>query len=491
MKNTEFSNIKNMNEVVTYIAPANPAGRQLMDKLSSQGAKVVGLVDNIKVGEGIFHPYQLGSSSEVIVANGSFQSVVAEQLIKNGLNIKQVKTLSEKGDVSHYSRSAMVRFRSVMTDVLISFIKLLRRIPYRHRRVYYAESFVDANVLVTYTKNIEDNKKSKRDYPVLVVDKLSSAPNELNAISFEQQPLIAFFHLLFARSFVVDHEYQSLIFSALRSSVPVIQLWHGLPYKHLSGNSHYPNINDACFISSSNWFNKEIFSKIFNSKRFLGVGYPRNDVFFQTREQRCWINSEPLSVLENTISRTGQIIIYAPTYRDSQDNNYPLNLAEINDWCIQHNCSFILKYHPFIYRTVTENMGISATDQLLVLPEFSHIYIFPNGKNVYPWLAEATMLITDYSSIAFDFMLSGKPILYYQFDKQNYETIRGKPLVGDDVFIKGEVVAHFDELLPLMTESIQAIDKRTVSCQKMPINDQLEVCTEQILVILDEIEERE
>ena len=484
----EFSNIKNMNEVVTYIAPANPAGRQLMDKLSSQGIKVVGLVDNIKVGESIFHPSQLDSSSEVIVANGSFQSVVAEQLIKNGLNIKQVKTLSEKGNLSHYSRSVKVKFRTVMTDVFISFITLLRRIPYRHRRVYYAESFVDANVLVTYINDIENHKKSSNARPVLVVDNLKSVPKELNAISIANQPITAFFHMLFARSFVIDHEYQSLIFSALRSSVPVIQLWHGLPYKHLSGNSHYPNINDACFISSSNWFNKEIFSKIFNSKRFLGVGYPRNDVFFQTREQRCWINSEPLSVLENTISSTGQIIIYAPTYRDSQDNNYPLNLAEINDWCIQHKCSFILKYHPFIYRTVTENMGISATDQLLALPEFRHIYIFPNGKNVYPWLAEATMLITDYSSIAFDFMLSGKPILYYQFDKQDYETIRGKPLVGDDVFIKGKVVTHFDELFFAMENVLHTESDFVIDSQKSLVNDQFQACTESILMQLDVIE---
>jgi CDP-glycerol glycerophosphotransferase (TagB/SpsB family) len=294
--------------------------------------------------------------------------------------------------------------------------------------------------------------------------------------------------MLFARSFVIDHEYQSLLFSTLRTSVPVVQLWHGLPYKHLSGNSHYPNINDACFISSSNWFNKEIFEQIFNSKRFLGIGYPRNDVFFQTQEERCWVNSEPLSVLKNTINITGEIIIYAPTYRDSQDNNYPLNLAEINDWCIKHQCSFILKYHPFIYRTVTEKMGISATEQLIALPDYSHIYIFPNGKNVYPWLADAVMLITDYSSIAFDFMLSGKPILYYQYDKEEYESIRGKPLVGDDVFINGKVVTKFDELLLTMENVLRVESEQMPKKKKSPINDQLQACTEKILMQLALIE---
>ncbi len=475
----------NINPSEMYVAPANPAGRQLMKKLKAKGLNIVGLMDNIKVGEGILSPSQPTRSFTVIVASGGFQLNVAEGLINNGLDIEQIQIASKQEYISQYSRSFTRLLRAKLTTIFVLAIKLLRLIPYRHCRVYYAESFVDANILILYAKDLASNKNA-----VLIVDKPSAISGELNAISIKRQPLLAFFSMLFARSFIIDHEYQSLLFSTLRGSVPVVQLWHGLPYKHLSGNAHYRNINDACFISSSTWFNERVFRKIFNSKQFSSIGYPRNDVFFQKKTQRCWLNSEPLATLEKTIKNTGQIIIYAPTYRDSQDNNYPLNLVDINVWCQQHGCSFILKYHPFIYRTMMENMGISDTDELLQLPKFSHIYIFPNGKNVYPWLADAAMLITDYSSIAFDFMLSEKPIVYYQFDKAEYQKIRGEPLITDDIFINGVVVTTFAQLLPAMTHSLQSAADPKEKRNKLIMNDQHQACSPAILALVNEIEQQ-
>ena len=480
-----LANNMNSNTCEIYIAPANPAGRQLMQKLKSKGLNIVGLMDNIKVGDGILSPSQPTRAFKVIVANGGFQLNVAEDLINNGLSIKQIKIASKQEDISQYSRSFTRLLLAKLTTIFVLSIKLLRLIPYRHSRVYYAQSFVDANILVLYAKDLQRNKNA-----VLIVDKPNAASSDLNAISIKRQPLLAFFSMLFARSFIIDHEYQSLLFSTLRGSVPVVQLWHGLPYKHLSGNSHYPNINDACFISSSSWFNESVFRKIFNSKQFSSIGYPRNDVFFQHKSQRCWLNSEPLSTLEKTIKNTGPIIIYAPTYRDSLDNNYPLNLIEINAWCQQHDYSFILKYHPFIYRVITENMGIAATTQLMTLPRLSHVYIYPNGKNVYPWLAEAAMLITDYSSIAFDFMLAEKPILYYQFDKEEYQKIRGKPLITDDIFINGAVVTTFDDLLPAMTHALHRAEKPQEKHNKLIMNDQHQACSAAILSIVSKIEQQ-
>lgn len=473
-----------------YVAPANPAGRSLMAQLISQGNNVVGLIDNIKAGEGISHPSQVANTAKVIVAKGSFQSIVSEQLIKNGIFVKNIEVISPQGERQQYSRGVFVNLKAFTIFLFIATIKLLRLIPYRHRRVYYSESFIDANLQVLYCKDIAASKVAKGSLPLLIVDKRSSAIKELDAISMQSQPVKTFFYMLFARSYIVDHESQSLLFSTLRELVPVVQLWHGLPYKHLAGNAHYSNVNDACFISSSNWFNDNVFSKIFKSKQFIGIGYPRNDVFFETQEQRCWVNSEPLSVLEKTIRNTGKIIIYAPTYRDSKDNNYPLNLVEINNWCKRHHCSFILKYHPFIYRLMAENMGISASDELTKLPDFSHIYIFPNGKNVYPWLADAAMLITDYSSIAFDFMLSGKPILYYQFDKKKYEELRGKPLVGDDVFVQGEVITKFDDLLPAIEKNIILGDESMKSRPPIVFNDQHQACSRAIITLVSGIERR-
>ena len=152
----KLNSIKNTDKTRIYVAPANPAGRQLMTELNSQETNVIGFIDNIKVGVGIFKPSQIDSDDKVIVAYGGFQSLVAEQLIKNGLNINQVNIVSANGIIQDYSRRYKVMLRNIATTIFISFIKLLRLIPYRHRRVYYAESFVDANVLITYNCDIEN-----------------------------------------------------------------------------------------------------------------------------------------------------------------------------------------------------------------------------------------------------------------------------------------------------------------------------------------------
>ena len=85
-------------------------------------------------------------------------------------------------------------------------------------------------------------------------------------------------------------------------------------------------------------------------------------------------------------------------------------------------------------------------DQLQQLPGLPHVYLYPSGKNVYPWLADAQALITDYSSIAYDFLLTNKPIIYYQYDIEKYRELRGETLVDDQDFIAGSLVNNQAEL---------------------------------------------
>lgn len=464
-----------------FIAPANPTGRSLMAHFKQKNISVLGLIDNLKQGEDIYSPGILSSSSAlVVVAFGSFQKVVTTGLLENGVSPKVI--LLEQADHSlRPYRPTLIDLKRLGRNFYIKLLQLAQVIPWRSKRVYYAESFVDANVLLTYVADLERGAAA-----MLVVDTDAAAPLDLPYISMSSSPFKALYYLIFARSYVIDHEYQSLTFTTLRQQVPVVQLWHGLPYKQISGNIHYTGIRDACFISSSSWFNEFVFKERFNSDSYLSLGYPRNDAFFQTRAERCFINSQPLVKLEQVIAKTGGLIIYAPTFRDNQHNTYPLDLVLLEEWCQKHQRSFIIKYHPFIYRAMVDNIGISATAELQLYPGFSHIYIFPNGQNIYPWLADAQILITDYSSLAFDFMLTSKPIIYYQYDKEEYELIRGQPIVGDESFVQGDIAIDFEHLLKTLTMNL------TYSLKKYPamsqFNSQQTVCCLDILRAIDHIE---
>lgn len=446
-----------------YIAPANPAGKALADLLRQQGYNIAGLADNLKQGQNIInHAAQALPGAIVVIATGSFLHAVAAGLLLRGFHKSQLWVADNSTNIKTYRLPLSYRFKQAATTAITLVFNTLRRCTPRAGYLYYAEDFFDSNVLLAY-------REHRRQYPQeawLLGRKLRQQITELQNDSHVLEGLsgAGFWRCLTAKKLIVDHEYTSKTFSLLRQAIPVTQLWHGLPYKALSGNIHYPHVCDEAFISSSEWFNKHIFPKIFRAKQYLALGYPRNDALLQPAEQRDWINAEPLSLLREVQQDTGDIIVYAPTYRDWGDNDYPLDLAELNTWCKTQRVSFVLKFHPFISRKFADAMRLDNLDQLQQLPGLPHIYLYPSGKNVYPWLADAKALITDYSSIAYDFLLSNKPIIYYQYDIEKYRELRGETLVADDDFVAGTVLNNQTELQQQLTQLLN--DKEAMELQQ-------------------------
>ncbi len=458
-----------------YVAPANPAGRALASALTAEGYNVCGLADNLKQADGIINSHaQSKPDAIVIICNGPYTHNVAKGLMARGFAPHQLYT-SLKEDIdttaptpssganSHSNTHSNIRpyktpisekFKSFRFRLLSFTLKVLRSIVPQRGYVYYAEQFFDTNVLLAYRQH----RRQYPDEPWLIGRNIKQDLTMLDADNHLLRlfSLHGLWKMVRAKKMVVDHEFTGNTFTLFRKFIPVVQLWHGLPYKALSGNIHYPDICDDAFISSSSWFNEHIFPTIFRAKRYLDFGYPRNDVFSQSPQERDWINAEPLSTLTHIQNTTGSIVVYAPTYRDWGDNDYPLDLDKINAWCENNKRSFVLKFHPFISRQFGDAMALPDSENVQALPSHPHIYLYPSGKNIYPWLADAETLITDYSSIAYDFLLVDKPIIYFQYDKQDYLKLRGNTLVSDSDFIAGEVALTIDELLRLLTDSAAA-----------------------------------
>lgn len=449
-----------------YIAPANPAGRKLAKLLQSAGYCVNGFVDNLKRGDDIVNDVaQIPATAKIVLHKATYTDSVAAGLLKRQFKRKLLWLCHVDGDMplsaeastpfdesvsnnisfTRYALPLNYRLNKLLFTACSFLFRAIRLITPKHRYLYYAEGFFDTNVLLAY----REHKRRYDGEPFLLGLKLKQQITELDndKATFARLSLKVLWKVCCARRIVVDHEYTGNTFTLLRKHIPVVQLWHGLPYKALSGNKHYPNICDEAFVSSSDWFNEKIFPKIFRAKAYLSLGYPRNDAFSQSPMQRDWINAEPYNVLQQIQKDAGDIVVYAPTYRDWGNNEYPLDLAAIDTWCRKHNRAFILKFHPFISRLFGEAMGLEESNTLQQLPNYPNIYLYPSGKNIYPWLAQAYALVTDYSSIAYDFLLSDKPIVYFQYDKEEYLKLRGETLVSDSDFIAGEVVKSTEEML--------------------------------------------
>lgn len=144
----------------------------------------------------------------------------------------------------------------------------------------------------------------------------------------------------------------------------------------------------------------------------LHEGYPRNTVFFDDKmrqETRARYNLDDKKVY-----------IYMPTFReqgsrhqDDAQKEALLQYFEILDKCLQDDEVFYVKLHYF----VREGMDLSG---------FQHIVDFPTGIETYEFLNTADCLVTDYSSVFYDFANTGRKIIRFVYDEEAYSHNRGQ-----------------------------------------------------------------
>lgn len=211
-----------------------------------------------------------------------------------------------------------------------------------------------------------------------------------------------------------------------------IQTWHGTPLKKLGidiSNVAIPGAKTEAYkrefseeanrwdyLIAPNQFSKEIFQRAFHYHHtFLELGYPRNDVLVTQKNNKDFIEQLKQKIVGKT---SGRVILYAPTWRD--------------DYFISKgNYKF---YMPFDLEKVTQDLG---EDILIIRPHYlvgDSISIAGFEKNVRVCMDEdindlyliSDLLITDYSSVMFDFANLKRPMLFYAYDYEHYkEDLRG------------------------------------------------------------------
>lgn len=136
----------------------------------------------------------------------------------------------------------------------------------------------------------------------------------------------------------------------------------------------------------------------------LACGYPRNIITYEN------INKKPERYK----------ILYAPTYRWepmtelSMVKDFIKNIAKINEVLEKIDATFAFRLHPHTWRNYASriNRAISAYPRFEVSSE----------KDIYASLHEYSQIITDYSSIGYDFLITQRPIIYFAFDIDTFES---------------------------------------------------------------------
>lgn len=219
-----------------------------------------------------------------------------------------------------------------------------------------------------------------------------------------------------------------------RKDTVYIQTWHGTPLKKLaldmekvfmSGESDieaykqgfYENALTWDYLISQNAFSTRIFRRAFGfQKKMLEIGYPRNDVLFQKNNKA---DQEKIRS-ELGIPKGKKVILYAPTWRDNEydpKGNYKFNPVmdfkkmqkELSDQYVM-----LVKYHYLV------------EDMVDWEPYRGFIYEFDKRFDISMLYLAADCLITDYSSVMFDFSILGRPMFFFVYDLENYkDNLRG------------------------------------------------------------------
>ncbi|KAD4007149.1 tetratricopeptide repeat protein [Arthrobacter yangruifuii] len=174
------------------------------------------------------------------------------------------------------------------------------------------------------------------------------------------------------------------------------------------------------------------------------TGYPRNDV----------LAVPDIVANEGLRERLGipfdkKVVLYAPTWRGTlaSKNLDETRLAEDLD-------SFSSDEWHFLYRGHSVNDGsISGS--------YTDLYSVPGDIDTNDLLAIVDVLVTDYSSIMFDFMATHKPIVYYAYDLEQYQSERG--LYFDLNDMGGFLCEDVDSALSAIRSAVLGVSARSVS----------------------------
>lgn len=196
-----------------------------------------------------------------------------------------------------------------------------------------------------------------------------------------------------------------------------LNTWHGVPLKKV-GNAYkgrkdfdFSNVNFLCYSSK---YEKEIYLKDFNAKEesLILTGLPRNDQLFKVNDTLSLKLRKDLNIPENK-----KVILYAPTWRESHNKGSSYSLKppiNIERWKETLGDDYILLLRTHII--TNELQGIQFDDFVRDASSYSDISKL---------LIISDVLISDYSSVIFDFSILEKPIICFGYDYDNYNKERG------------------------------------------------------------------
>lgn len=236
-----------------------------------------------------------------------------------------------------------------------------------------------------------------------------------------------------------------------------IQMWHGTSFKGFDKTMQKTNSVKNQFythVYASSEFFRPIVEKKFACKpeNVYICGHPRTD---------CFYNGKKLY----NLGKFNKVIMWLPTFRKSDklgyadtdtENIVPFykteELKELDALARKNNILLIVKFHPM------QDIGKNNFSNLKNVRFYSHRK-FSKKYDLYELLKQTDALITDYSSVFYDYLLLDKPIGFTEDDEKQYAGNRGFAVDNPDDFKPGMRIRTKKDFVKFITDVASDVDK--------------------------------
>jgi CDP-glycerol glycerophosphotransferase len=305
--------------------------------------------------------------------------------------------------------------------------KIFLKMPLKQKHIVF-ESFLGKNYSDSPRNIYEYITQNHPDYQCIWVfnDKNKKVPGKAKIV---KRFSLGYYYYLAVSKYWVNNMRQPLHLVKREGNV-FLETWHGTPLKKLvfdmkDVHSANPRYKRDFYLQSRAWdylispngYSSEIFRRAFKfDKEMLEFGYPRNDLLYAPdREERAKKIKRSLSIPEDK-----KVVLYAPTWRDDdyyQPGKYKFNLKlDLKKMQERLGEQYVvaLRMHYFIADDLNVDGLEGFAFNLSKYDDISELYLISD------------ILITDYSSVFFDYANLKRPILFFTYDLDKYrDQLRG------------------------------------------------------------------
>jgi CDP-ribitol ribitolphosphotransferase len=259
------------------------------------------------------------------------------------------------------------------------------------------------------------------------------------------------YHFATAKYIFIDDFYPIVYPLKIRKNAELVQLWHavgafktfgysrvglpGGPSPHSKNHRNYTKV----IVSSENIRKHYAEGFGISIDNVISTGVPRTDFFFDDAK-KAFVKERLYQ--EYPFLKEKKVILFAPTFRGNgqQSAHYPFEVLNFDRLYqeLKDEYIFLFKIHPFVKNDA--NIPYQYSD---------FFYDFSSFREINELLLVTDILVTDYSSVCFEFALLNKPMIFFSYDVDDY--IRKRDFYYDYFsFIPGPLAKTSEQMISII-----------------------------------------